>query len=141
MPAPRSARPPASSVTMPPAVSRPWLVTLRSTMKSTIPTRIRIIPIAGGITNIGTVPSGRSTDIQMTVASSLEGDCTAHHGDDSQRGAEGLTLLHPALVSTSAFQLCEELLGFVLLCGKQGSASFATEPGCVLWSRWQVLAD
>src|SRR5215210_168537 len=63
---------------MPPAVSSPWLVTLRSTMKSTIPTRIRITPIAGGITNIGTVPFGRSVDIQMTVASSLESDCTAH---------------------------------------------------------------
>src|ERR687898_307009 len=61
---------------MPPAMSRPWLVTLRSTMKSTIPTRIRITPIAGDI--IGTVPSGRQIDMQMTVASSLESDCTAH---------------------------------------------------------------
>src|SRR5215208_8141396 len=47
-PAPRSARPPASSVTMPPAVSRPWFVRLRSTIKSTIPRRIRISPIRGG---------------------------------------------------------------------------------------------
>src|SRR5215218_4363779 len=67
---------------MPPAVSRPWLVTLKSTMKSMIPTRIRITPIVGGITIIGTVPSGRQTDIRLKVASSLEGDCTAHRGGD-----------------------------------------------------------
>ena len=57
---------------MPPAVSRPWLVTLRSTIKSTTPMRIRITPITGDITIIGTAPLGRSIDIRMTVASSLE---------------------------------------------------------------------
>src|SRR5215218_8708433 len=67
---------------MPPAVSRPWLVTLRSTMKSTIPTRIRITPISGGITIMGTVAFGRSTGIRLKIASSLENDCTAHRGGD-----------------------------------------------------------
>src|SRR5688572_28589327 len=67
---------------MPPAVSRPWLVTLRSTTKSAIPTRIRIAPIAGGIAIIGTAPFGRSTGIPLTVASSLESKCTAHRGGD-----------------------------------------------------------
>jgi hypothetical protein len=52
-------------------------------MKSTIPMRIRITPITGGITIIGTVPSGRSIDMQMTLASSLEGDCTAPYSNDS----------------------------------------------------------
>jgi hypothetical protein len=46
---------------MPPAVRRPWLVTLRSMMKSAIPTRIRITPISGDI--IGTVPFGWSIDL------------------------------------------------------------------------------
>jgi hypothetical protein len=77
-----SARPPASSVTIAPAVSRPWLVTLRSRMKSAIPTRIRTTPIAEGVTIMGKVPFGRSIDMQMTVASSLESDCTAHRGGD-----------------------------------------------------------
>ncbi|HXK40226.1 MAG TPA: hypothetical protein VJ837_05325, partial [Candidatus Paceibacterota bacterium] len=57
------------------------LLTLRSTMKSASPTRIKITPIAGGITIIGTVLFGRSIDMQMTVASSLESDCTAYRGD------------------------------------------------------------
>jgi hypothetical protein len=55
------------------------LVTLRSTRKSAIPTRIKITPIAEGF--IGTVPSGRSINIRMTVASSLESDCTAPYDD------------------------------------------------------------
>src|SRR5829696_5955696 len=68
---------------MPPVVSRPWFVTLRSTMKSTIPTRIRISPIRGGMTIImGREPSGRWIDIRMTLASSLEDDCTAPYDDD-----------------------------------------------------------
>src|SRR5215213_9660430 len=67
---------------MPPAVGRPWLVTLRSTMKSAIPMRTKITPMAGGITIIGRVPFGRSMDIRMKVASSLESDCIAHRGGD-----------------------------------------------------------
>jgi hypothetical protein len=55
-------------------------MTCRSTMKSTIPKRIRITAIVGGITIIGTVPFGRSIDMRMTLASSLENDCTAHRG-------------------------------------------------------------
>src|SRR5215208_3664370 len=78
---------------MPPAVSRPWLVTLRSTMKSTIPTGIRITPIAGGII-IGTVPFGRSIDMRLKVASSLESDCTAHRGGDFLQRYGSLSLLH-----------------------------------------------
>src|SRR5215213_1640775 len=67
---------------MPPAVGRPWLVTLRSTMKSAIPIRTKITPMAGGITIIGRVPFGRSIDVRMTEASSLESDCTAHRSGD-----------------------------------------------------------
>src|SRR5688572_9329445 len=79
---------------MPPAVSRPWLVTLRSTMKSTIPKRIRITPIAGGITIIGTAPFGRSTGIPLTVASSLESDCIPHRGGDFIQPYGSRSLLH-----------------------------------------------
>src|SRR5215212_5071759 len=67
---------------MPPAVGRPWLVTLRSTMKSAIPTRIRITPIAGGITIMGNVPFGRSAEIRLRIASEVRSDCTAHRGED-----------------------------------------------------------
>src|SRR5215212_114631 len=67
---------------MPPAVSRPWFVRLRSTIKSTIPRRIRISPIRGEITIIRRGTSGRWIDIKMTLASSLEDDCTAPYDDD-----------------------------------------------------------
>jgi hypothetical protein len=69
-PAPRSARPPASSVKIPPAVGRPCLVALRSTMKKAIPIRIRITPIVGDITTIiGRVPFGQAMSSGMTIAS------------------------------------------------------------------------
>src|SRR4029453_16945361 len=61
---------------MPPAVSRPWLMTCRSAMKSAIPIRIRITPIVGGITNIAAGPCGQSMGLQVKIASSLTSDCT-----------------------------------------------------------------
>ena len=36
-------------------------------------------PLAGGITTIGKAPFGRSAGMLVTVASSVRGDCTAHH--------------------------------------------------------------
>ena len=57
-------------------------MTCRSAMKSAIPIRIRITPIAEGITNIAAVPCGRSIGLQMKIASSLTSDCTAHRGGD-----------------------------------------------------------
>jgi len=54
-----------------PAVGRPWLVTPRSTIKSTIPVRTKIIPIVGGITIIPAEPYSKSTSMRMKVASSL----------------------------------------------------------------------
>jgi hypothetical protein len=67
---------------MPPAMSRPWLVTFRSMTKSTIPKRIKITLIAGGMIIIRRVPSGRPIDIRKRVASSLESDCTVPYDDD-----------------------------------------------------------
>ena len=63
---------------MAPAVGRPWLVTLRSTRNSASPTSTRTPPIAGGIAIIGKVSSVRPVGMLVTVASSLQSDCTAH---------------------------------------------------------------
>src|SRR5918995_6529508 len=76
-PAPKSAKPPASSATIAPAVGRPWLVTCRSTRNSASPIRTRISPIAGGIAIIGKVSSVRPVGMLVTVASSLRSDCIA----------------------------------------------------------------
>src|SRR5918994_689838 len=140
MPAPRSTRPPASSVTIPPAMSRPWLVTLRSMMKSTIPTKIRITPTAGDI--IGTEPAGRETDIRMTVASSLESDCTAPYSDDSQRDAGRAGTEVPALNTPFEKAL---LRSWPLSCGRsarsgsRGSCSASRTRGYTrALLRWRV---
>jgi hypothetical protein len=49
-------------------------------MKNAIPKRIRITPIAGGITTIAAVPCGGSIGLRRRIASSLTSDCTAHRG-------------------------------------------------------------
>ncbi len=64
---------------MPPAVGRPWLVTLRSTTNSTSPAITSTTPMVGRITISSKAPSIRSLDMPVAVASSVRSDCIAHH--------------------------------------------------------------
>jgi hypothetical protein len=63
---------------MPTAAGTPWLVTIRSTINTAIPIRIRSAPIATGIT-IGRAPSGSELGRSVRAASSFASDCSAHH--------------------------------------------------------------
>ncbi len=79
---------------MAPAVGKPWLVTFRSTRNSANPTSTRTTPMAGGIAIIGKVPSVRPVGMLVTVATSFQDDCTAHHYDDLR--ALGVADWHPS---------------------------------------------
>jgi hypothetical protein len=54
---------------MAPAVGKPWLVTLRSTINSASPTSTRTTPMAGRVTIASKAPSGRSVGMPVTIAS------------------------------------------------------------------------